>query len=285
MHSSSAYKKYWRYNMEFPKQIKDIVYKLLQEPTLDNFRDFLHNQTGEHNSIDFKEQWIEKASLAKEMLAIANSQGGVIVFGVAENDDGTVRLDGLNELKDPAVISREIGEYISTNLKYDVYDFSYEESEYKALAGKKYQMLVIEDTPQYLPFFAKRESGSLKKNMVYVRRGTSCEIISEEELLKLIERRMKYLHPNTGKPLELDEHLKQLKTLYGQLEKTHIVYEGGIFASSALSLIGKTLTDRLIQGNPKEVKNDSYPDEDYEDFVLKMIEAKKKKIERVLELY
>lgn len=26
--------------MAFPKQIKDIVYKLLQEPTLDNFREF-----------------------------------------------------------------------------------------------------------------------------------------------------------------------------------------------------------------------------------------------------
>lgn len=29
--------------MAFPKQIKDIVYNLLQEPTLDNFRAFLEN--------------------------------------------------------------------------------------------------------------------------------------------------------------------------------------------------------------------------------------------------
>ena len=40
--------------MAFPKQIKDIVYRLLQEPTLDNFREFLKNHTGEHNSIDFR---------------------------------------------------------------------------------------------------------------------------------------------------------------------------------------------------------------------------------------
>lgn len=46
--------------MEFPKQIKDIVYRLLQEPTLDNFREFLRGQTGEHNTIDFKEKWIEQ---------------------------------------------------------------------------------------------------------------------------------------------------------------------------------------------------------------------------------
>ena len=47
--------------MEFPKQIKDTVYRLLQEPTLDHFREFLQDQTGEHNAIDFKQEWIEQA--------------------------------------------------------------------------------------------------------------------------------------------------------------------------------------------------------------------------------
>lgn len=64
--------------MEFPKQLKDQVYELLQEPTLDKFREFLHSQTGEHNAIDFKSQWIENATLVKEMLAMANSQGGLL---------------------------------------------------------------------------------------------------------------------------------------------------------------------------------------------------------------
>ena len=45
--------------MPFPKQTKDIIYSLLQEPTLDNFREFIKNHTGEHNSIDFKKQWVE----------------------------------------------------------------------------------------------------------------------------------------------------------------------------------------------------------------------------------
>ena len=44
--------------MEFPKQLKDQVYRLLQEPTLEEFRNFLHAQMGEHNAIDFKSQWI-----------------------------------------------------------------------------------------------------------------------------------------------------------------------------------------------------------------------------------
>ena len=115
--------------VEFPKQLKDIVYNLLQEPTLDKFRDFLHAQTGEHNSIDFKKQWIESATLAKEMLALANSKGGIIVFGVAENEDSSICIDGLPEIKDKAIISNEIKNFISSNLKYEIYDFSYTTSE------------------------------------------------------------------------------------------------------------------------------------------------------------
>ena len=114
--------------MGFPKQIKDVVYTLLQEPTLDKFREFLHSQTGEHNSIDFKSQWIDGASLAKEILALANSHGGFIVFGVAENEDKTICIEGLSEIKDKAVISNEIKNFISSNLKYEIYDFSYDTS-------------------------------------------------------------------------------------------------------------------------------------------------------------
>mgnify|MGYP003170441182 FL=1 len=84
--------------MAFPKQIRDIVYKLLQEPTLDNFREFLQNQTGEHNAIDFKREWICKDKLAKLMLALANYGGGVVVFGVQENENKTFSCEGLKAL-------------------------------------------------------------------------------------------------------------------------------------------------------------------------------------------
>ena len=57
--------------MGYPKNIKDIVYDMLQEPTLDRFRDFLHSQTGEHNSIDFKKM--------TEYLAELKAKGGANV--------------------------------------------------------------------------------------------------------------------------------------------------------------------------------------------------------------
>lgn len=269
--------------MDFPKQLKDQVYSLLQEPTLDKFREFLHAQMGEHNSIDFKSQWIEDAALAKEMLALANSQGGFIVFGVAENDDKSIRIDGLPEIKDKAVISNGIKKFISSNLKYEIYDFSYTTSEYQALDNKHFQMLVVEDTPEYIPFLSKKESGSFKQNMIYVRRGTSCEIANEEELQAMFNRRINYLHPLNGEPLQLEEHLKQLKILYENIEKNHVYYKNGFLTgmNSFLKSFSKiaAVGEKVVESNP------IYPDESYEQFVSRMIVEKKKKIERVLDLY
>ena len=145
--------------MEFPKQIKDTVYRLLQEPTLDHFREFLQDQTGEHNAIDFKQEWIEKDKLAKLMLALANYGGGI---GVHENDDKTFSCDGLKELQAKEQIGAWIKPYLSSSLKYDVYDFSYQTSEYEALKGKQFQMLFVEDTPQFLPFISRKEGSNIK---------------------------------------------------------------------------------------------------------------------------
>lgn len=266
--------------MAFPKQLKDIVYALLQEPTLEKFREFLHAQLGEHNSIDFKEQWIEGAPLAKEILALANSKGGIIVFGVAENDDKSTRIEGLATIRDKAVISNDIKNYLSSDLKYEIYDFSYTTSEYEALNGKHFQMLVVEDTPDHIPFLAKKESGYLKQNMIYIRRGTSCEIANQEELREIISRRINYAHPLNGEPLNLEEHLNQLKVLYESIEKEKVYISGG------MAEVLKNLASSMSFGGQKRTEpNPLYPDEEYDEFISRLIVAKKNKIERVLDLY
>ena len=269
--------------MKFPKQLKDIMYELLREPTLEKLREFLHSQTGEHNSIDFKEQWIENATLAKEILALSNSQGGIIVFGVSENDDKTISISGLSEIVDKAIISNCIKNYISSNLKYEIYDFVYNSSEYEELIGKKLQMLVVEDTPEFIPFLSKRESGSLKQNMIYVRRGTSCEIANEEELQYIFKRRINYLHPLNGEPLNLEEHLKQLEFLYGKIKKEHIYYKNGL--PEGMITMVNSIADLFYKGEKIVEPNPLYPSESYEEFISRMIVAKKKKIERVMDIY
>ena len=265
--------------MAFPKQMKDNVYDLLLEPTLDRFREFIKNHTGEHNSIDFKKQWINGNQLAKEMLAIANSGGGVIIFGVTEKDDGSIDVSGLQELKDPADVSNEIKNFLSSDLKYELYPFSFTTSEYKELEGHHYQMMVIEDRPEFIPFMSKKESGSLKPNAIYVRRGTSCEVANQEEIREIISRRINYAHPLNGEPLDLEEHLKQLKTLYESIDKEKTTYTLGI--SGLLS----GFASAIWGGAKKTEPNPLYPDESYDGYISRLITAKKNKIERVLDLY
>ena len=270
--------------MDFPKQLKDIVYNLLQEPTLEKFREFLHGQTGEHNSIDFKKEWITGDSLAKLMLSLANSQGGIVVFGIDEKEDKSIDICGLGSIKDDAEISNDIKKYISSDLKYVIHNFSYDASEYQALIGKHFQMLIVDDTPEHIPFLAKRESSSLKQNMIYVRRGTSCEIADQEELQGILNRRLNYMHPLNGEPLNLTEHLSQLQVLYKNIEKEHVYYSYDSITES-LNAIVKNISGCIGQRKKIVEPNPLYPDESFEEFVSRMIVEKKKKIERVLDLY
>ena len=269
--------------MSYPKQIKDIIYELLQEPTLEKMREFLSSNTGEHNSVDFKKEWIQGDKLAKMMIAIANSGGGIIVFGVMEKKDGSFDYDGLPQLQDKATISNEVKNYLSSDLKYDIYDFSYDASEYEALQGRKYQMMVVEDTPQHIPFMSKKDGANIKSTEIYVRRGTSCEVANHEEITAIINRRVNYIHPLTGEPLQLDEHLKQLKILYKQIEKEKVYYKNGITTGFATMLAD--LISPLVKGERVAEPNPLYPEETYEEFISRLITSKKNKIERVLDLY
>lgn len=271
--------------MAFPKQIRDIVYKLLTEPTLDNFREFIEGQTGEHNAIDFKEQWIDKVSLVKEMLSIANTGGGFIIFGVKENEDKTFDPLGLEVLNDKAQLSNDIKGFITSDLKYDVYDFEYSSAEYEKLQGRKFQMLHIEDTPELVPFLSKREGGDgnnkVFSDRIYIRRGTSCESANEAEIRQLIQRRIEHIYPNSGQPLELKDHLEQLEILYSKIERNRTIYRNSGFSDFLLAFKEKMSS---FTGETEAVPNPLYPDENYEEYISRMIAEKKKKIERVLDL-
>ena len=176
--------------------------------------------------------------------------------------------------------------YLSSSLKYDVYDFSYQTSEYEALKGKQFQMLFVEDTPQFLPFISRKEGSNIKPATIYIRRGTSDEQVTEEELSYILERRMKHIFPVTGKPLVLEEHLEQLKILYNHIGPTisKIKNPEAIPFAQALKTLAE-LARGITGGYEYETeKNPLYPEESYEQFIAALIDKKKKKIERVLDL-
>lgn len=142
-------------------------------------------------------------------------------------------------------------------------------------------MMVIKDCPRFIPFMSMKESTNLKKNRIYIRRGTSCEEATSEEITDIIKRRMNAEYPDSGKTLNLDEHLEQLKTLYSKINPTNEYYQGGI----GNSLLKLTEAIKAVSaGEWISEDNPLYPEEDYEEFIARMIDEKKRKIERELDL-
>lgn len=271
------------------RQSKDKFYDdFLKEPTKDNFRHFLKENCGEMDEVDFKESWIEKGHLAKTLLAMANSHGGIVVVGIQEETDGSISPKGLDSFKDKAVINDEIAKYIPPGLDYEIFDYTYDSSEYAAVQNKKFQLLIVHDTPDRLPFISMNATTGLEKDVIYIRRGTKCEKATADEINRIIEQKVSTIFKETS-DLSLEQHLSQLKRLYDELPQKIkvLVRKGNSSALSEFSTMLSQFTRCLCGVSPNEYEeqdNPNYPEESYEAFILRMIKEKKLKIEKVLDL-
>ena len=270
-------------------QIKDKFFDLIvKNPSRDGFKTFLKESCGELDNIDFKEKWITKGKLAKIMLAMANTGGGVIVLGIQENKDDNYLAVGIDELKDAADVEKEIKKLVPRNLSYSVFNFIYDDEIYGEYAGKKFQAIIIADAPEQLPFFSIGASDDIEKDCVYVRRGTSSEKASARDFETMIQRKLENVFKESN-DLSLKEHLEQLQFLYDSIpqKKRILVKKGNRFVGAMEGL--QALSERMTEifGEPdqyEEVPNENYPSEDYEQFLVRMIDKKKLKIEKVLDL-
>lgn len=270
-------------------QIKDKFFDLIvKNPSRDGFKTFLKESCGELDNIDFKEKWITKGKLAKIMLAMANTGGGVIVLGIQENKDDNYLAVGIDELKDAADVEKEIKKLVPRNLSYSVLNFIYDDEIYGEYAGKKFQAIIIADAPEQLPFFSIGASDDIEKDCVYVRRGTSSEKASARDFETMIQRKLEKVFKESN-DLSLIEHLEQLQFLYDSIpqKKRILVKKGNRFVGAMEGL--QALSERMTEifGEPdqyEEVPNENYPSEDYEQFLVRMIDKKKLKIEKILDL-
>lgn len=126
-----------------------------------------------------KTAWLEakKSELLKDVLAMANAwrEGpAYILLGFRENKPHQPTLVGLDpsKLYDDAQFQQFIGSKVNAPLH-----FKYAVREYQ---GRPIGLITIER--QQRPFYATTDYGSVTKNVVYVRRGSSTAIAEPREI-------------------------------------------------------------------------------------------------------
>jgi len=259
--------------MDLPKNYKDVVYKIFSEPTIENFKTLMENSMGEEDYIDFKAEWPENDKLAKLILSLANYGGGAIVVGINQLKDNSFETNGIKEFKDKVDIKKAVNKYLPNNLNYDVSDFDFKDVTYPKLKDNKYQILIVEDIPENLPYISLNEGSNIESNTIYTRNGTESKKVNNEELQKILDRRIKTYH--ISEKLTLEEHLKQLAVLYNELKIKNKI---NMFSALTSSI------ERMLQSTTVIEKSPFYPPEDYEEFVSKCIDDKKKRIKIELDI-
>ena len=137
----------------------------------------------------------------------------------------------------------------------------------------------MEDTPEYLPFFSLSSSSEIEKDCIYVRRGTASVKATASDYDNMIQRRFEHIFKESS-DLSLREHMEQLQLLYDSIprKKKVLVKRGNRFEGlmGSMYLLSERITE--LVGEPdqyEEVPNENYPSEDYDQFIIRMIEKKK----------
>jgi hypothetical protein len=137
----------------------------------------------EGTDIDFKQAQYrfiggsdhEKSEMLKDILAIANAWRdgpGYILLGFKDRRPHPAQVVGITESIDDA----KLQQFVSSKVKPKL-TFRYEEHLYDGMA-----VGVITITKQKRPFFLVNPFGKLKKNVVYVRRGSSTDEAEPSEI-------------------------------------------------------------------------------------------------------
>ncbi len=235
--------------------------KFFSDPSREKLRDLLKNNVGELDSADFKKDWPVLSKVARHILGLANSGGGCLFVGIEEKDDKTFEPIGVDELLDKADLQKGIQKFIPAQIKYQAVDFPYDHSEYDKLVGKKFQIVFVDDMPEYIPFISRANGEGIKENTIYVRRGTNTDRANYEELQEILNRRIETGY-SSQEEFDFNKHLSELRALYDQIPRN-------------ISSIRSAFPRGLFQENPE------YPKEDFEEFIRRMIEMKKDVIKSI----
>jgi len=250
------------------KFTKELFSKFFEEPSRDILREVLRQHVGETRNIDFKTAWPDHPGLAKQCLGMANSEGGCLIIGMREDDDKSLTAIGLEAFVDKADIHNGLKSYIPNELRtrIEILDFDYRATEYAEIAGKKFQVALIDHGVEHAPFVSLRAGTGIRASAIYVRREASTEEANYDELQGIINRRIGSGNSTSGEQ-NLKKELELLRTLYGEIPARVSSLSGFLTMGSSIGF------DRP---NPK------YPEGGIDAFILDLIVLKQGRIASML---
>lgn len=243
-----------------PRGTKEAFATFFLDPSRDAFRALLVDSMGEAKHIDFKREWLKGAQLSKHILGIANTGPGCLIIGVDEKENGTTDPVGLNAFKDKSDVLKSIKGYLPNAVleRVSVHDLAFEASEFGKLEGKLFQVLIVEYSPDHIPFIALKDGEGIREGAIYVRVEAGTAEATHDQVQNLINDRLATGN-STSEEIDLKNHFEQLRVLYSEAPRSVSVLTG---------LMGNSFSS-LFAPHPEA------PTESYEKFVSSMIEHKK----------
>ncbi|NOX66714.1 MAG: ATP-binding protein [Chlorobi bacterium] len=151
-------------------------------------------EKGENQNIEFKQRFSSFHKIAKEFIAFANTNGGIVLFGI--DDDGSVH--GVESEKGEAELIKEAAEqYCQPPVKYNI--------DFVPLYGKEIVVVTIEES-EFKPHRIQDYKNEIDINSaeVYVRVNDKSMPASKEmiKILQAIYTNKKLINYSIGKTEE-----------------------------------------------------------------------------------
>ena len=207
----------------------------------------------ENKDLEFKEIYV--ADIKKEVIAFANSEGGVLYVGIRK--DGTVA-----GVEDPDDVMLKIAGSLKDSIRPDVMPFV------KICAVQKEEKTVVEvlvETGTNRPYYLQEKG--LKPTGVYVRKGSSSQPLSDEGIREMIVavsgtsyENCRSMNQNlTFETLQEEMQKRNLDLGPAQMRTLHLMGEDGLYTNLALLLSDQcehTIKAAVFQGSDKAVFRD-----------------------------
>ena len=289
-----------------------------QDPDATKLRSLLRSCLGEFNHLDFKENFPETPKLAKHILGMANTRGGCIVVGVADAKahGGVHKPVGIATTTDPTVLGTKLCELLPETLHraYHVLTFDGYAVAGESCAGRFFQVILVQPADRHLPFFPRKGTTDIDKDTIYVRRNAETVKAKKQDIDDIVKRlQLASLTEGRQSEKSLNEHLSQLSQLHAAIPAV-LTRKKQNSSNAAVQGFGSWLLEQgpsrmntnldeearnsLLKSNRESlskivamlgasyesIPNPNSPAESYEAFVARMIEAKKRRIEQLLDL-